>query len=66
MPGTASLMTLESDDTSRLAAPGGPIGLNAALATGLYPFIVKDFIKVSIASGVLPTVWKIVAPAKES
>src|SRR5688572_11551984 len=48
------------------AAPGGPVGLNAALATGLYPFIVKDFIKVSIASGVLPTVWKIVAPPKES
>jgi biotin transport system substrate-specific component len=48
------------------AAPGGPAGLNAALATGLYPFILKDVIKVSIASGVLPTVWKIVAPPTES
>jgi biotin transporter BioY len=38
--------------------------VNAALATGLYPFIVKDFIKVSIASGVLPAVWKFMAPPK--
>ena len=47
-------------------APGGPIGLNAALAAGLYPFVIKDLIKVSIASGVLPAVWKVVGSAKES
>ncbi|MBA3272036.1 MAG: biotin transporter BioY [Acidobacteria bacterium] len=47
-------------------APGGPVGLNVALATGLYPFIVKDFIKVAIASGVLPAAWKIVGTSKDS
>jgi len=47
-------------------APGGPVGLNVALATGLYPFIVKDFIKVAIASGVLPAAWKIVGTSRDS
>jgi biotin transport system substrate-specific component len=34
-----------------------PAGLDAALATGLYPFLVPDLIKVCVASGVLPAVW---------
>jgi biotin transport system substrate-specific component len=33
-------------------------GLDAALATGLYPFIVVDVIKVISAGLVLPTAWK--------
>jgi biotin transport system substrate-specific component len=33
-------------------------GLQAALATGLYPFIVVDVIKVVAAGLVLPTAWK--------
>jgi biotin transport system substrate-specific component len=40
------------------AAPAGPVGLTGALATGLYPFVVPDFLKVCVASGVLPVVWK--------
>lgn len=35
-------------------------GLDSALATGLYPFIVVDVIKIVLAGLVLPTVWKIV------
>jgi biotin transport system substrate-specific component len=33
-------------------------GLEVALATGLYPFIVVDLIKVVVAGLVLPTAWK--------
>jgi biotin transport system substrate-specific component len=33
-------------------------GLEAALATGLYPFIVVDVIKIVAAGLVLPTAWK--------
>lgn len=34
------------------------VGLSAALATGLYPFIVVDVIKVVAAGLVLPSAWK--------
>lgn len=43
-----------------------PVGLSAALATGFYPFVVPDIIKVCVASGVLPAVWKVLAPAKDA
>ena len=39
---------------------GNPVGLQAALATGLYPFILPDLAKVACASLVLPGVWKLV------
>ena len=38
---------------------GQPVGLRAALAAGLYPFIAVDLIKVSVASAVLPSAWKL-------
>ena len=66
----AGLCTLFSGGVTWLAyfaqSPAGPVGMNAALASGLYPFIVKDVIKVLIASGVLPAVWKIVDSSKEA
>ena len=37
-----------------------PVGLSAALSTGLYPFIVPDLIKVCVASGVLPAAWLLI------
>ena len=46
-------------------APAGPVGLTAALATGLYPFIVADVVKVCVASGVLPMIWKFLGPTKD-
>jgi biotin transport system substrate-specific component len=46
--------------------PAGPMGLTAALATGLYPFVIADLVKVGVASGVLPIVWKVFAPAKDA
>jgi biotin transport system substrate-specific component len=34
------------------------VGLSAALATGLYPFLAADALKIALASTVLPSVWK--------
>jgi biotin transport system substrate-specific component len=38
---------------------GQPVGLRAALAAGLYPFVIVDFIKVVLASAVLPSAWRL-------
>jgi len=32
-------------------------GLDAALRTGLYPFVPADLVKVCIAAGVMPGLW---------
>src|SRR5688572_33128402 len=37
-----------------------PVGLESALATGLYPFILPDLIKLAIAAGFVPALWRIV------
>jgi biotin transport system substrate-specific component len=38
-------------------------GLDAALSTGLYPFVVVDVIKIVAAGLVLPTAWRFLAAA---
>ena len=35
------------------------LGWQSALATGLYPFIVVDVLKIVAAGLILPTVWKL-------
>jgi biotin transporter BioY len=66
----AGLATLFAGGVTWLAffavAPGGPVGLSAALATGLYPFVVVDFFKVCAASGVLPAVWKVLGSTRQA
>ena len=63
----AGLITLFAGGVTWLAFfAATPVGLSAALATGLYPFIVPDIIKVCVASGVLPGMWKIFSPAKDA
>jgi hypothetical protein len=42
------------------------VGLTAALETGLFPFVVQDLVEVCIAGGVLPVVWKFLAPSRDS
>jgi len=37
-----------------------PVGLQSALATGLYPFILPDLIKLAIAAGFVPALWRVV------
>jgi len=34
-----------------------PAGLDAALRTGLYPFLPADIVKICIAAGVMPSIW---------
>ena len=31
----------------------------AALAAGLYPFVVPDLLKIAAASGVMPALWRL-------
>jgi biotin transport system substrate-specific component len=39
------------------------LGLSTALAAGFYPFVVADFVKLLVASGVMPALWKIIGRA---
>jgi biotin transport system substrate-specific component len=41
------------------ARPAG-VGFSAALQTGLYPFLPADIIKLFIAAGIMPVVWRLV------
>jgi biotin transport system substrate-specific component len=36
-----------------------PLGLSGALAAGFYPFVLVDLVKLSIAAGALPAVWRL-------
>jgi biotin transport system substrate-specific component len=36
-----------------------PIGLHAALVTGVYPFIAADVLKLLAAAGILPGFWRV-------
>jgi biotin transport system substrate-specific component len=35
------------------------VGLSAALAAGLYPFVAADIVKLLAAAGVMPAVWRL-------
>jgi biotin transport system substrate-specific component len=37
-----------------------PAGMQSALATGLYPFLLPDMIKLAIAAGFVPALWRVV------
>ena len=41
-----------------------PIGLQAALATGVYPFVLADVVKLFAAAGISPTLWRLVGAEK--
>ncbi len=41
-------------------AQPAPLGLSAALRTGLVPFLVADGIKIALAATVLPAVWRVI------
>lgn len=44
---------------ARAGAQGTPIGLQAALVAGVYPFIVADLLKLLAAAGILPGLWRL-------
>jgi biotin transport system substrate-specific component len=54
--GLAVIFTFGVSWLAWLARPV-PSGLSVALASGLYPFIPIDLIKISIAAAILPTAW---------
>ena len=43
-----------------LGTQSAPIGLRAALAAGLYPFVVADAVKLLVAAGILPAFWRLI------
>jgi len=45
---------------ARTVTGGAPIGVQAALAAGVYPFVLADLVKVAFAAGVMPGVWRLV------
>ncbi len=45
-----------------LAGASAAVGLAAALATGVYPFVVADLVKLAAAAGITPGLWRFIAP----
>ena len=45
---------------ARTGVQGTPIGLQRALAVGVYPFIVADLAKLLAAAGILPGLWRLI------
>jgi biotin transport system substrate-specific component len=45
---------------ARTVTGSAPVGMQAALATGLYPFIFPDVIKLAVAAGFVPALWRLV------
>jgi biotin transport system substrate-specific component len=45
---------------ARPLSGGAPVGMQVALATGLYPFILPDLIKLLAAAGLVPALWRLV------
>ena len=42
---------------ARTLTGSGAVGFTAALASGIYPFILPDIVKLAAAAGVIPGVW---------
>jgi biotin transport system substrate-specific component len=49
---------------ARTAVQTTPMGLQAALASGLYPFVIADMFKLLAAAGVSPMLWRLVGRAR--
>ena len=45
---------------ARTVTGSAPVGMQAALATGLYPFVLPDVIKLAVAAGIVPALWRLV------
>jgi biotin transport system substrate-specific component len=44
---------------ARVAGAAAPVGIQAALAAGFYPFVIADIVKVLAAAGVMPALWRL-------
>jgi biotin transport system substrate-specific component len=45
---------------ARTLTGSAPVGMQVALNTGLYPFILPDVIKLAVAAALVPALWRIV------
>jgi biotin transport system substrate-specific component len=45
---------------ARLASASAAVGLPAALATGVYPFVPADLAKLAAAAGITPGLWRLI------
>jgi biotin transport system substrate-specific component len=45
---------------ARTVSGSAAVGLAAALATGVFPFVIPDLIKLAIAAGLVPTLWRLI------
>jgi biotin transport system substrate-specific component len=45
---------------AQTATGSASVGMQAALAGGLYPFLVADMIKLAVAAGFVPALWRLV------
>lgn len=45
---------------ARLASDSAAVGLSAALATGVYPFVLADLVKLAAAAGITPGLWRLI------
>ena len=49
---------------ARTVTGSAAIGLNAALAAGVYPFVIPDLVKLAAAAGIVPGVWRLLGPRR--
>jgi biotin transport system substrate-specific component len=59
------LVVVFTGGVSWLMIGASRLGFTAALAAGFYPFVVADFAKLLVASGVMPALWKITGRAHQ-
>ena len=50
---------------ARTATGSTSLGLQAALAAGVYPFVAADLLKLVAAAGVLPGIWRLIGRTDE-
>jgi biotin transport system substrate-specific component len=49
---------------ARSVTPTSAIGLQAALAAGVYPFVIADVLKLLAAAAIFPMLWRLVGHAR--
>jgi biotin transport system substrate-specific component len=63
LTGLAIVYTVGTLWLAFLARPidgGTSLGLTAALAGGVYPFLLPDLVKIAAAAGILPAAWRLI------
>jgi biotin transport system substrate-specific component len=50
---------------ARTLTGSAPVGMQSALATGLYPFILPDAIKLATAAALVPMLWRLIGRPDE-